>query len=105
MPKREPLTVHIGRVNQLIEFEAPDGVPDVEVTVLVKGVGDDSPLRAALGRNMALGGTIDAIVRGMGPSREEQDVIDAALQWVQAIPGSIAAQRLVTAVQALKEAK
>lgn len=105
MPKREPLTVHIGRVNQLIEYEATDGVTDVEVTVLVKGVGDDSALRATLGRTIAMAGTVDALVRIIGPSPEERAVIDAALQWVQAIPGSIAAQRLVAAVQALKEAK
>lgn len=81
MPKREPLTVHIGRVNQLIEYEAFDGVTDVEVTVLVKGVGDDSPLRSTLGRAIAMAGTVDALVRSVGPSPEEQRVIDEAVKW------------------------
>jgi hypothetical protein len=113
MPKREPLTVHLGRIIRLDWDENQSGVAEVDVTIRVAvGVGESPPVLRSLGREAVLGGSLTDVTQAMGPSPEERAVIDAALQWVQAVEelGIIPKAKgrtaeLLTAVKALKEAK
>jgi hypothetical protein len=114
MPKPyKPMIVHIGRVVSLHADRAADGVTDVEATIRVEGVGDDSALMRSLGRPAVIAGDLDKLVRGMGPTEEEQAIIDAAVEWYERMVETYGdadcrgawVQPVADAVKAMKEGK